>query len=45
MEMRGRILRETRRLTIEGGSIPSLNAVAEAAEVSTALLSAPRTRP
>ncbi len=34
MDMRVRILRETRRLTIDSGAIPSLNAVAEAAGVS-----------
>lgn len=34
MDMRARILSETRRLTIDAGAIPSLNAVADAAGVS-----------
>lgn len=33
-DMRARILSETRRLTIDAGAIPSLNAVADAAGVS-----------
>lgn len=34
MDMRDRILAETRRLALETGTVPSLNAVAAAAEVS-----------